>query len=155
VPIPTVACAIRLAKDLGKRVILNPAPVTALPAGFLKGIDVITPNEIEAAMLLDIPANESFKTGAAARTLVSMGVGAAVITLGSEGAIIAESSRPERLVRVPVRAVTPVDSTAAGDCFTGALAVGLAEGLTLEEAAVFANAAAAISVTRMGAQASM
>ncbi len=155
VPILTVAYAIRLAKDLGKRVILNPAPATALPSGFLNGVDVLTPNEIEAAMLLGAPPGADFQPAAAARALLKEGVGAVVVTVGAEGAIIVEAERSDRIVRVKSHPVIPVDTTAAGDCFTGALAVGMAEGMLLAEAAGFANTAASVSVTRLGAQASM
>jgi len=151
-PLETAGRAIDLAKELGRRIVLNPAPVPSLPAGFLSGIDVLTPNEVEAAMLLGWPLDESFDGVKAARALLNLGVGAAVVTLGPKGAVAAFGGQTYLIP--PIR-VSPIDTTAAGDCFTGALAVALAEGRDLAEACQFATFAAALSVTRFGAQASL
>jgi ribokinase len=152
IPLETVAHTIHLAKELGKIVIVNPAPAQTLPDGFLNGVDIITPNEIEAAMLLGIPLDSRFNGQAAAVALLEMGVGAAVVTMGSEGAIAAT---PGRIQQIPPKRVKVVDTTAAGDCFAGALACALGEEHELGPAIRFANAAASLSVTRLGAQTSM
>ncbi len=150
IPLNTVRRAIDLAKELGKKVILNPAPAPVLPEGYLNGIDVLTPNLQEAKDLL---GNDKMTDAVqAARALLATGIHAAVVTLGSSGAVAASG---DYLDLIPPRKVRVVDTTAAGDCFTAALAVMLAEGRSLPDAARFANAAASISVTRAGAQASM
>jgi len=148
----TVAHAMALAKELNKRVVLNPAPARSIPEGFLRGVDVITPNEIEAAMLLGWEVGESFNGVAAAQALLEHGVSAAVVTLGDQGAV---AVTPDRVREIAPFLVEAVDTTAAGDCFTGALACALGEGMRLGAATRFANAAAALSVTRLGAQPSM
>jgi ribokinase len=152
VPLRTVAAAIRLANELGKMVVVNPAPALPLPEGFLNGVDVLTPNEGEAAMLLGHTLSEGFDGEKAARALLERGVGAAVVTLGPLG--VAAATR-DRDFYAPPHTVKVLDTTAAGDCFTGALACALGEGMELGPAIHFANAAAALSITRMGAQTSM
>lgn len=152
VPLETVGYAISVARELGKQVILNPAPAADLPAGFLQGVTVITPNEVETAMLLGWPMDKPLDGQEAARALLDLGVSTAVVTLGPQGAAVATSGRMWRVEALPVQ---PVDTTAAGDCFTGALACALGEGREIGAAVAFANAAAALSVTRPGAQPSM
>jgi ribokinase len=151
-PLETVAHAIQIAKRLGKQVIVNPAPALDLPSDFLRGVDVITPNEVEAGMLLGLAPDERLDGADAAQRLLVLGVGAAVVTLGSSGAV---SGVQGRVQRIPGKRVKAIDTTAAGDCFTGALACALGEGQELGPAVSFANAAAALSVTRLGAQTSM
>jgi len=142
-PLETVQAAADLAAKAGVRVILNPAPAQPLPDALLKRISIITPNETEAELLTG-------RTGeAAAAKLRARGVATVILTLGARGALIADASGT-RLV--PGFKVKAVDTTAAGDIFNGSVAVALAEGKPLEEAVRFANAAAAISVTRLGAQ---
>jgi ribokinase len=150
-PVQTVEYAASLGKKAGKTVILNPAPAQPLSDGLLAQLDVITPNETEAEILTGIKVETEDDAQKAARALRDKGVGAVIITLGSRGAFVLSESF---LGLVPAPKVEPVDTTAAGDTFTGALAVGLADGQTIEDAVVFANKAAAISVTRLGAQAS-
>jgi ribokinase len=155
IPLPTVAHAVALAKSVGTAVILNPAPVRhtdPLPASLLSQVDVLTPNEHEAANLLGFPSADGLDMEQTAHRLLALGVGSVIITLGADGCLIAGAEGTQRLPALPVR---PVDTTAAGDCFTGALAVGLAEGLALLDAARFASRAAALSVTRLGAQPSL
>ncbi len=152
IPVETVARAVSLARELSKTVVLNPAPVQTLPDGLLRGVDVLTPNEHEAARLLGEDLDGTFDGVRAARGLLQSGVGAAVVTLGPNGAVAVTGSQVHL---IPARRVQPVDTTAAGDCFTGALAVALGEGRDLAAASHFAAAAAALSVTRFGAQASM
>ena len=155
IPLDTVVYAVQKAKEAGMRVILNPAPVSPnapLPDSLLPQIDVLTPNEYEACALLGQEYRAEADWEATAGLLLARGVKAVVITLGEEGCILADASGVRRL---PAVAVAAIDTTAAGDCFTGALALALAEGSSLDEAAHFAAHAAAISVTRPGAQPSL
>jgi ribokinase len=148
----TVAHTAAMARSLGKRVILNPAPGRAISEDFLRGIDVITPNEHEAATLLGWPTDVPLDGEAAARGLLGVGVGTVVVTLGGSGVVAASGNR---IYSAESHAVDVIDTTAAGDCFTAALAVAICEGRPLDVAVDFANAAAAISVTRQGAQPAM
>ena len=148
-PLPAVAAAVWMAGERGVPVILNPAPARPLDDGLLRGVSVLTPNEHEAAMLAGIEVeSEPDKREAAAR-IRARGPRTVVITLGERG-VYASSEGSEGLV--PAFKVEPVDTTAAGDVFNGALAVALAEKRPLGDALRFAQAAAAISVTRPGAQ---
>jgi ribokinase len=149
-PLNTVAAAAKLAVAAGARVILNPAPAQSLPAALLPRVWVLTPNGSEAELLTGIAVTNRAGAERAAAALLAQGVQNVIITLGARGAFVA--GRGESCL-VPGYKVRAVDSTGAGDVFNGALAVALAEGQSLLEAARFANAAAAISVTRMGAQA--
>ncbi len=148
-PLVTVQAAADLANACGALVILNPAPAQALPDELLQKIAIITPNETEAELLTGIEVVDEVSCALAADTLLSKGVKTVVITLGARGAFVATSTSK---LLVPGFQATPVDTTAAGDTFNGALAVALAEGMSIVEAVQFANAAAAISVSRLGAQ---
>jgi ribokinase len=148
-PLDTVRAAIDEAHRAGVRVILNPAPAQALPAAVLKKISVLTPNETEAELLTGIPVDNLRSATMAARKLRRRSVETVIITLGKRGALIATDDGEVLVKGFPVK---PIDTTAAGDVFNGALAVALAEDCALLEAVRFANAAAAISVTRRGAQ---
>jgi ribokinase len=155
IPLETVTYAIALAREVGTRVILNPAPVRhtdPLPDALLRQVDVLTPNEHEAASLLGRASPHGMDWTWAAEQLRAKGVGTVLITLGAEGCLAASA---EGSFHLPAQPVPVVDTTAAGDCFTGALAVALGEGKDLEAAARFASYAAALSVTRMGAQPSL
>jgi len=151
-PLETVAAAAELAAVNGVRVILNPAPARPLPDELLQRVTILTPNESEAELLTGIPVQGPEQAEQAALQLRDRGVQAIVVTLGAQGALIV-TDRTRQLV--PGFAVQAVDTTAAGDVFNGALTVALAEGCPLEEAARFGSAAAAISVTRLGAQPSV
>jgi len=151
IPLETVVCAATMAFESGKKVILNPAPAQPLPDALLKKLYLITPNETEAELLTGIPVTDLPSAEKAARALLEKGVQTVVITLGSKGALLVTDSQCQL---IPAFHVEPVDTTAAGDCFNGALAVAIAEGVGLENAITFASKAASISVTRMGAQAS-
>lgn len=151
-PLATVEYAIRQSHARGLRVVLNPAPAQPLDAAVLAYLHVITPNESEAELLTGIRVTDEPTARQAARRLHEAGVPNVVITLGARGAYL---STPEGATLVPAPPVTAVDTTAAGDCFNGALAVALAENRDLAEAVAFACKAASISVTRMGAQASI
>jgi ribokinase len=148
-PLETVQAAADLAHAKGAMVILNPAPAQKLPDALLKKISILTPNETEAELLTGIKVTDDTSCAKAADALLRKGVQTVIITLGSRGSYVA-TSKSKQLV--PGFKVKPVDTTAAGDTFNGALAVALAEGKSMYEAVRFANAAGAISVTRMGAQ---
>ena len=156
-PIPTVEYAIRQGYKCGMRVILNPAPAQQIDPAVLACLYAITPNETEAELLTGVRVTDENTARQAAQKLHESGVANVVITLGARGAYISTASETNPPVALLIAAppVTAVDTTAAGDCFNGALAVALAEGQTLPEAVSFACKAASISVTRMGAQASM
>ena len=133
------------------RVILNPAPARALDPGLLRLVSIITPNETEAEALTGIGIVDDASAERAASALLAQGPDTAIITLGARGALVAHGAMR---TLVPGFPVTAVDTVAAGDVFNGALAVALAEGAVLLSAVRFAHAAAAISVTRPGAQSS-
>ncbi|HEY3966618.1 MAG TPA: ribokinase [Planctomycetaceae bacterium] len=157
-PLSTVAHGLKRAKQAGLVAVLNPAPASRdiIEAGLLSFVDILTPNAGEAALLAGLSMGEEdagHESNAllAARALQQMGCKHVIVTLGAGGCLVVE----ERSQRIAGRAVQAVDATAAGDAFNGALAVALAEGRSLVEAARWANAAAAISVTRLGAQPSL
>lgn len=151
IPVETVEHAASVAASLGKKVILNPAPVCALSDELLKHVSIITPNETEASMLTGIKVVDESSAKEAANFLHAKGIETVIITLGSKGALILHESVCT-LVHAPV--VKAVDTTAAGDVFNGALAVALSENIPMRAAVEFACKAASVSVTRLGAQAS-
>jgi len=149
IPVETVSAVAELAAELNIPVILNPAPGARLPKDLLKRVSVITPNETEAALLTGtIEVNED-TIPVMAKELFDMGIETVIITLGSRGVYLMNSDFQGL---VPGYRVKAVDTTAAGDVFNGALASALAENKTVRQAIDFAQRAAAISVTRMGAQ---
>ena len=152
IPIATVEYAIRHCHEQGMRVILNPAPAHPLDPATLACLYLITPNETEAELLTGVRVVDEATAQQAAQQLHRAGVPNVVITLGARGAYLSEPAGTAMILAPPV---TAVDTTAAGDCFNGALAVAIAEGRDLTDAVAFACQAASISVTRMGAQASM
>ncbi len=133
----------------------NPAPAQSLDASVLACLYAITPNETEAELLTGIRVTDEATARQAAQHLHESGVPNVVITLGSRGAYVSSTEGTTEPVVMPTPPVTAVDTTAAGDCFNGALAVALAEGKSLTDAVAFACKAASISVTRLGAQASL
>lgn len=153
-PMQTVERAAALGRERGMTVILDPAPARSLSDGLLRTVDVLTPNESEAMTLLGRGQGTVSLAEAPeiARALRERGPRAVVLKMGEKGAFVDDGSGGRH---VPGLTVEAVDATAAGDTFNGAFAVALAEGRGLGEALVFANAAAAISVTRLGAQASI
>ena len=150
-PLKTVEAAVKLAVAAGARVILNPAPARPLPNNLLRGVYLLTPNESEAELLTGMPVNDEAAAAKAADALLARGVQNVIITLGARGAFVAGRQGRGLIKGYKVK---PVDTTGAGDMFNGTLAVALAEGKSLLDAARFASAAAAISVTRLGAQTS-
>ncbi len=153
-PLDTVTRALALARQEGLRTILDPAPAQPLPPDLLRAVDILTPNESEALILLGRPPSriEPHDAPALAEALRKLGPQTVVVKLGDQGCFLSNGAGSRH---VPAYPVEVRDSTAAGDTFNAALAVALAEGKTIEEALPFANAAAAISVTRLGAQASI
>jgi ribokinase len=151
IPVETVAFVTKTARANGAIVILNPAPACELPDDLFKNISIITPNEKEAEMLSGIPITDQTSVEAAADRIRAKGVETVIITLGSRGAFVCSGNTKE-IIAAPE--VVPIDTTAAGDVFSGALAVALAENVALKEAVSFACHAAALSVTQLGAQAS-
>jgi len=147
IPVETTLAALRIAREEGVRTIFNPAPAREeLPDELYRLSDVLCPNEPETELLTGMPAGEE-----AARELLARGVGAVVLTLGERGCLVVEG---DSATHVPVEQVRAVDTTGAGDAFVGALAVFLAAGRGLVDAAERANAIAALSVQRRGTQTS-
>lgn len=149
IPLETVLTAARTAKELGKKVVLNPAPARELPDELYRLTDVITPNRSELEFLTGRPVEEG-QLEASMRELLDRGVGCVVTTLGAQGA--ACLSPDEGFLRVEGYTVKVVDTTGAGDAFNAALACGLSEGMDLPAAVDFASCTAALAVTRLGAQ---
>lgn len=152
IPMRTVSFAARYARESGMQVILNPAPANELVPSVFGLVDIITPNVHEAEMLSGIKITDIESARRASEYIHAHGVRHVIITLGERGAALLEDGV---FHHIPAPEVDTVDSTAAGDVFNGALAVGVAEGKTLIEATAFACRAASISVTRMGAQSSI
>ncbi|MCL5743421.1 MAG: PfkB family carbohydrate kinase, partial [Acidobacteria bacterium] len=152
-PLDTVSAALALAREEGLQTMLDPAPAQPLPPELLSRVEILTPNESEALMLLGRPPARVSLADAPqlAEALRGLGPATVILKLGDQGCLLSDS---QGCAHYPAFPVQVRDTTAAGDTFNAALAVALAEGKTIREALPFANAAAAISVTRMGAQAS-
>lgn len=151
-PLPVVAAALKLAQEEGATTILDPAPAQPLSVDVLRRVDILTPNEREALMLLGTASATVSEPSQVSRALLALGPQAVVLKLGERGCYYDDGVSARHVPAFPVKAV---DTTAAGDTFNGALAIALAEALPIERALRFANAAAGLSVTRMGAQVSI
>jgi len=154
-PLPTIRHAIKLAHDLGKVVVLNPAPAQALPTDLLAQVQYLIPNEIEAAMLAGLPEaslDSDAAIDAAIAKLRASGSDKVLVTLGAKGVYAVLSSGSEHFAAQPTKAI---DTTAAGDTFIGGFVAALAEGRSEADAIAFGQRAAALSVARIGAQTSI
>jgi ribokinase len=152
IPLATVIAAAQAARERGIQVLLDPAPARPLPDALLRAVDIILPNQHEAAVLTGLEHVDAATARLAGDRLRERGVGTALIKLGADGVLMVNASGARQ---VAGHRVDTVDTTAAGDCLAGALAVALIEGRSLDDAVIFANAAAALSTTHPGAQESM
>lgn len=152
IPLNVVEYTIDMARLKGIKVILNPAPAHKLPDSILKSLFAITPNETEAELLTGVKVTDEASAQKAAKILWEYGVQNVIITMGKKGAYLYVGTSGKI---IPSQRVEAIDTTAAGDTFNGALAVAIQQGRNIEEAIYFANKAAAIAVTRMGAQTGM
>ncbi|MBN2130911.1 MAG: ribokinase [Sedimentisphaerales bacterium] len=152
IPMTTVQCVAELAHRAGALLILNPAPAQPLAPELLRTVGVLTPNEIEARMLTGVEVVDPESAAEAAARLLDAGVGEVILTMGEKGLLLADENEMEF---IPAYKVEAVDTTAAGDCFTGAFAVSRGQGHDLRNSAIFAARAAALCVMKRGAQPSM
>ena len=152
VPLETVIRAAELARKHGTRVILDPAPAQKLPDNLLKLVDILTPNESEAELLTGIAGDSEETARKQAESLSSSGVCCVLVTRGASGSLLYDGKEFKSFSALKVKSV---DSTAAGDCFNGALAAALSEGKSIDQSIAFASRAAACSTTRLGAQDSL
>ena len=148
-PIESVYASIKSAHDNGVTVILNPAPAQELDNHILRYVDIITPNIVEAEMLTGIKVTDVNSLQSIVNRFFDYGINDVIITLGSKGYF---AGAHDAMKIIPALNVAPIDTTGAGDVFSGSLAAFLSEGMTIEKAARMANAAASVSVTRLGAQ---
>lgn len=151
IPLKTVEFIASVAATKGAKVLLNPAPALELPDSLLNNVFIITPNRKEAEMLSGLEVKDIASAKEAAKIIKNKGVSIVVVTLGSEGAVVVDGDTVTHVSTYPVNAI---DTTAAGDVFNGALAVAISDGEDVLAATVFACKAAALSVTKMGAQSS-
>ncbi|WP_429176056.1 ribokinase [Aeromonas salmonicida] len=149
VPLESVFEATKLARSHGTRVVLNPAPARPLPAELLALVDLITPNQTEAELLTGVKVSDEASAAQAAARFHQMGISDVMITLGSQG-VYCSNARQQQLI--PGFRVEAVDTTAAGDTFNGALLAAELAGADFNAAVRFAHGAAALSVTKFGAQ---
>jgi len=152
IPLEMVIVAVNMAKEKGVKVILDPAPAQILPEKIYSWIDIITPNETEAAFLVGFPVENQEDAQGAARELKERGVGRAIIIMEGRGAFTLLDNKEKFYETFPVAAI---DTIAAGDAFNGALAVALSEGNSIDEAIRWGIAGGAMSVTKEGVQPAM
>jgi ribokinase len=151
-PIATVTRAIAIAHAQGVKVVLNPAPAQQLDPALLKQVDYLIVNETEASQLSGISVTSQASAQQASERLLDLGVGTVLLTMGGDGALITQTGSSEF---IPAIKVDVVDTTAAGDTFVGAFAVGIANGLSVSDASREAQYTAALTVTKLGAQTSI
>ncbi len=152
VPIDTVRYVLQKSKELNKYTILNPAPAVKLGDEIIKNVDLLTPNETELEILSGIEIKEDEDILSAAKILINKGVKELIVTLGSKGALYINKDIQKMYKSYKVNAI---DTTAAGDSFTGAVAVSLANNENIDKAIDFASKVGALSVTKEGAQSSL
>lgn len=152
IPLDVVERAVEIAKYNGVKVLLNPAPACRLSDKLLSQIDIITPNESECEHITGIPIRSLDDTAKAIKYLMNKSIKQIIVTLGSKGVIY---NHGDEIIHRTVPSVKVVDTTAAGDSFSGALAVALSNGKSIDNAIDFANIVGTITVTRRGAQASL
>ena len=159
IPVTAVLEAARIGHELGKTVVLNPAPASDIPEEMFRHISLFIPNETELQKYSGMEVKDEETAAAAAGKLMSMGVGNIIVTMGSKGSLICRKEEPftgkPTTSFVKATKVEAVDTTGAGDCYCGSLCVALSEGLGLDEAAQFASKASALSVMKPGAQNAM
>ena len=148
----SVEAALELSSEYGKITVLNPAPYSAIPEKWFKLVDYFIPNETETEYFTGVKVSDEYSAKEAAKVLMGKGVKNVIITMGKKGAFFCNER--ESFV-VPSTSSKAVDTTGAGDCFCGAFCTALAEGKPVNDSILFANCAAGISVTRMGASSSM
>ena len=151
-PLDTVEYLARIARERGKKVILNPAPAQHLPDSLMRNLYMIIANETETELITGVKITDMESLCRAADVMNERGVENVVITLGSKGAFVKEGGAYHKVPAIKVKAV---DATAAGDTFCGAVCVALAEKKSILDAVEFANRCASLTVTRMGAQSSL
>jgi len=152
VPVETLEKAFKIAHDMGKTTILNPAPAKSLSKQFLSTVSLLVPNETELEMLTGITVKNDSSINESYLKLKETGINQLVVTLGSEGSVLIDSNG---LKRFAAKSVKAIDTTAAGDSFIGGLATRLSMGESIEASIEYATKVAAIAVTRMGAQSSL
>lgn len=152
IPLDVVEYALTLCVELGKQIILNPAPAQRLSESTLHNLYALIPNQTELGLLTDMPVSTKQEIIAAGRYLKSLGVKKVIVTMGNKGSYIFNDDGESH---IPAYQVKSIDSTAAGDTYIAGFAVGLSKGMSDREAALFASKAAAIVVTREGAQSAL
>jgi ribokinase len=153
VPMPLVQQTAAYVHNAGGKVVLNPAPATALPEGLLANVDVLIPNEHELALLAGVSGEDLSSLEAGARRLQQQGAGVIIVTLGEKGALLVEPGKAA--VLVPSFSVSAVDTVAAGDAFVAGFTTAWLEGRALADAVQWGNAAGALAATHAGAQVSL
>ena len=153
IPIETVAFVISSLRNKKRKIILDPAPACELSPSFMDGVYLVTPNETEATLLSGINVSDRETASEAAKKISECGPKNVAITMGADGVLFLSEDNKELFITPP--RVKAIDTTAAGDCFNGSLAVMIASGMNVKEAIEQASIAASISVTRSGAQDSM
>ncbi len=152
IPLVVVEYVTKIAKKYNKKIILNPAPALELSEAMLSQIDTIIPNEVELGILTESNVITEDDVIRASKKLISSGVKQVIVTLGANGSVLVTENE---VIKIPAYQVDAIDTTAAGDAYIAAYAVGMTKGMSNKDAAIFASKVAAIVVTREGAQSSL